>query len=89
MAQHIITTTDEVEAALVKVAVSEGKSVDEVVQEKLSYYIACQLYDYMSPIIPFNTPGLSIQKRLEAYATYVNKGRDAAVTFVESCLKPV
>lgn len=78
MPNYTITVTDEVSAALAIRAAHDGIMVDELVQNQLTYYIACSLHDFMSPTVPVNTPGLSIAERAQVYAVGVNNGEESA-----------
>ncbi len=75
---YTITVSDEVEAALKKKAESDNITTQEFIENQLDYYIACALHKQFDPNVPINTPGLSIQERLEVYATGVNDGEAAA-----------
>ncbi len=75
---HIITVSDDVEAALQKKATKDGITADELLQNQLEYYIGCALYADFDPNAPINCPGLSITERLEVYAEGVNKDEAAA-----------
>lgn len=83
---YTITVSDEVEKALQKKATYDGITTQELLQGQLEYYISCALYDDFDPNVPINTPGLSIQDRLEVYAVGVNDGEAAARTKVTAIL---
>jgi len=82
--KYTITVTDEVEAALQKVAAKDGITTQEVVEHQLNYYIGCALYENIESEVPLNTPGLGPKERTEAYAIAVNKGIDEAKLYVKN-----
>lgn len=84
--EYTITVSDEVEEALQAAAAHDSITVQELVEQQLTYYIACALYRFMNPTRPFNTPNLSIQERIEAYAIYINDGEEAAQQYVDGVL---
>ena len=75
---YTITVSDEVEAALQKVALVGNITSQAVIEAQLDYYIACSLYDHFRPNSPINTSELSISERLEVYAVMVNSSEQAA-----------
>lgn len=76
--EYTITVSDEVESALQKKATYDNINTQSLIENQLYYYIACALYDSFPKIHPVNTPGLSIQERLEVYSVGVNGGEQAA-----------
>lgn len=83
MVTYELTITDEVNEALRKVSEKEGKPIGAILNEKVSYYVACDLHRFMGDV-PFNTMKLSISERLEVFGEFVNNGIEAANEMVNS-----
>jgi len=88
MVQYTITVPNIVENALAKIAAKDGKTVQKILEEKLIYYIGCDLFDNMEFDIPVDLRRFTIRQRCEFYATYIASGPDAALQML-TAEKPV
>lgn len=84
MPDYTITVTDEVDAAIKKVAAKDRITAQEVIEKQLLYYVGCALYDFMELTVPLNTPELGPADRAEAYGIAINQGDAAARTFIDT-----
>jgi len=83
---YTITVSDEVEAALQKVAAKKMITTQKLIETQLAYYIGCNLYNEFPPSHPVSIPGLSIKERLEVNAEVALKGRDAGFTKADALI---